>query len=441
MSTTEAKDACVREVEVEVPADVVARQTDTVVEKFRKAVRLPGFRKGKVPATIIRQRFEGEVKGEVVESLVPRYFQQEVERQKLEPVSQPRISDLDLKPGEPLRFKAKFEVLPEIELSGYDQLRAEMEDVKVTDEEVKQAVEHLRQQQATFTAVDDRALADGDFAQVSFRGSPKEGGGLLANVDNILVEVGGTNTVKEFSENLRGARAGEERSFDVHYPADFSDARLAGKTTSYTVNIQGVKQKSVPELNDDFAKELGEFQTLDDLRQRLRQQMEAERKQHAEHVAKEKLVDQLVEANEFPVPESLVEHQVDVRLERGLRALAMQGMRADDMKKMDLPKLRDGQREGARKEVKASLLLEKIAEREKIEVSDEEVGAEIDALAKHTQQAPDAVRARLTREGALDRIRNRIRSDKTLDFLFRRSASGEPEPRPKAPAKRAGKGR
>jgi trigger factor len=431
----------VREVEVEVPADVVARQTDTVVEKFRKAVRLPGFRKGKVPATIIRQRFEGEVKGEVVESLVPRYFQQEVERQKLEPVSQPRISDLDLKPGEPLRFKAKFEVLPEIELSGYDQLRAEMEDVKVTDEEVKQAVEHLRQQQATFTAVDDRALADGDFAQVSFRGSPKEGGGQLANVDNILVEVGGTNTVKEFSENLRGARAGEERSFDVHYPADFSDARLAGKTTSYTVNIQGVKQKSVPELNDDFAKELGEFQTLDDLRQRLRQQMEAERKQHAEHVAKEKLVDQLVEANEFPVPESLVEHQVDVRLERGLRALAMQGMRADDMKKMDLPKLRDGQREGARKEVKASLLLEKIAEREKIEVSDEEVGAEIDALAKHTQQAPDAVRARLTREGSLDRIRNRIRSDKTLDFLFRRSASGEPEPRPKAPAKRAGKGR
>jgi trigger factor len=441
LSPTEAKDACVREVEVEVPADVVARETDTVVEKFRKAARLPGFRKGKVPATIIRQRFEGEVKGEVVESLVPRYFQQEMERQKLEPVSQPRISDLDLKPGEPLRFKAKFEVLPEIELSGYETVRAEVEDVKVTDEEVEQAVEHLRQQQATFTAVDDRVLAGGDFAQVSFRGTPKEGGGQPANVDNILVEIGGANTVKEFSENLRGARAGEERTFDVHYPADFSDTRLAGKTTSYTVNIQGVKQKTLPELNDDFAKELGEFQTLNDLRKRLREQMETERKQHAEHVAKEKLMDQLVEAHEFPVPESLVEHQVDVRLERGLRALAMQGMRADDMKKMDLAKLRDGQRVGARKEVKASLLLEKIAEKEKIEVSDEEVASEIDSLAKHTQQTPDAVRARLTRDGALDRIRNRIRSDKTLEFLFRRSAAGEPDPKPKSPAKRAGKGR
>lgn len=441
MSATETKDACVREVEVEVPADVVARETDSVVEKFRKAARLPGFRKGKVPATIIRQRFEGEVKGEVVESLVPRYFREEVERQKLEPVSQPRISDLDLKPGEPLRFKAKFEVLPEIELSGYDKVRAELEEVKVTDEEVEQAVEHLRQQQATYTAVDDRALADGDFAQVSFRGTPKEGGGQPASVDSILVEIGGTNTVKEFSENLRGARAGEERSFDVHYPADFSDARLAGKTTSYTVNIQGVKQKTVPELNDDFAKELGEFQTMDDLRKRLREQMETERKQHAEHVAKEKLMDQLVEAHDFPVPESLVDHQIDVRLERGLRALAMQGMRADDMKKMDLPKLRDGQREGARKEVKASLLLERIADKEKIEVSDEEVASEIEALAKHTQQTPDAVRARLTRDGALDRIRNRIRSDKTLEFLFRRAASGEPDPQPKSPAKRAGKGR
>ena len=441
MSTAEAKDACVREVEVEIPAEVVARETDSVVEKYRKAVRLPGFRKGKAPATIIRQRFEGEVKGEVVETLVPRYFQQEVARQKLEPVSQPRISDLKLEPGEPLRFKASFEVLPEIELSGYDKLRADIEDVKVSDEEVEQAVEHLRQQQATFTAVEDRALADGDFAQVSFRGAPKEGGGQPANVDNILVEIGGTNTVAEFSENLRGARAGEERSFDVHYPTDFSDTRLAGKTTSYTVNIQGVKQKSVPELNDDFAKELGDFQTLDDLRQRLREQMAGERKQHAEHVAKEKLVDQLVEAHDFPVPESLVEHQVDVRLERGLRALAMQGMRADDMKKMDLAKLRDGQREGARKEVKASLLLEKIAEREKIEVSDQEVAQEIEALAQHTQQAVDEVRARLTRDGALDRIRNRIRSDKTLDFLFRRPASGEPEPNPNPPAKRAGKGR
>lgn len=441
MSPTEAKDACVREVEVEVPADVVARETESVVEKYRKAVRLPGFRKGKAPATIIRQRFEGEVKGEVVETLVPRYFQQEMVRQKLEPVSQPRISDLDLKPGEPLRFKAKFEVLPEIELAGYETLRPELEDVKVTDEEVEQAVEHLRQQQATFTAVDDRALADGDFAQVSFRGTPKEGGGQPASMDSVLVEIGGSKTVQEFSENLRGGRAGEERSFDVHYPADFADTRLAGKTTSYTVSIQGVKQRAIPELNDDFAKELGDFQTLDDLRRRLREQMETERTQHAEHVAKEKLVDQLVEAHDFPVPESLVEHQVDVRLERGLRALAMQGMRADDMKKMDLAKLRDGQREGARKEVKASLLLEKIAERENIEVSDQEVAQEIEALAKHTQQTPDEVRARLTRDGALDRIRNRIRSDKTLDFLFRRSAADGPDPQPKPPAKRAGKGR
>jgi trigger factor len=183
-----------------------------------------------------------------------------------------------------------------------------------------------------------------------------------------------------------------------------------------------LKQKSLPELNDEFAKELGEFASLDDVRKRIREGMEEERQHNVEREAKDKLVDELVKRNDFEVPEALVERQVDLRLERGLRALAAQGMRAEDLKKMDLNRLRAGQKDQAAQEVKASLLLEKIADEEHIEVSDEEIDREVEALATQSKQAPEAIRARLTRDGALDRIRVRIRSEKTLDFLYHQSA-------------------
>src|SRR5207253_11272317 len=196
---------------------------------------------------------------------------------------------------------------------------------------------------------------------------------------------------------------------------------LAGKTFSYTVKVQALKQKNLPELNDDFAKELGEFASLDEVRKRIREGMEQGRLHTAEREAKDKLVDELVKRNDFEVPEALVERQIDIRLERGLRALAAQGMRAEDIKKMDFNRLRVGQRDQALQEVKASLLLDKIAEEEKIDGSDEEIDREVEALAKQSKQTSEAIRARLTRDGALDRIRNRIRNEKTLDFLYHQS--------------------
>jgi trigger factor len=241
-------------------------------------------------------------------------------------------------------------------------------------------------------------------------------------MDEVLVEIGGKNTMPEFTANLRGASAGDEKSFDVVYPADFSDQRLAGKTFSYTVKVHSLKQKTLPELNDDFAKELGEFTSLEDVKKQIHENMENERKHRAEHEAKDKLVAELVKRNDFEVPESLVEHQIDLRLERGLRALAAQGMRQEDLKKMDFARLRAGQKDQAVQEVKAALLLDKVAEHEKIEVSDEELQQELDSLAKQTKQTVEAVRARLTRDGGLDRMKDRIRNEKTLDFLYHQSA-------------------
>jgi trigger factor len=422
VSPTETSHSTKREIEVEIPADEVSRETESLIQKYQKLARLPGFRRGHVPASIIRQRFAEDLKSDVVEALVPRYFRREAERQGLIPVSQPRVTDLQLQENQPLRFKASFEVMPEIKVEGYKELRAQKTEVSVTGEEVEQSLNNLREQHAAFSAVEGRPLADGDFAQVSLDGRPKDGEGKPVHMDDVLVEIAGKNTMPEFTEHLRGASAGDQRSFDVVYPQDASDSRLAGKTLTYTVKVQAIKQKSLPELNDQFATELGEFKNLEEVRQRIREGMEAERKHAAEHEAKDKLVAELVKRSEFEVPEALVERQIDVRLERGLRALAAQGMKAEDLKKMDLNRLRVGQREQALHEVKASLLLDRIAEEEKIAVNDEEIDREIDALAKQSKQQPEAIRARLTREGALDRIRNRIRNEKTLDFLYRQSA-------------------
>ena len=427
-NTPDNKKDIKREISVEIPAAEVARETESQIQRYQKSARLPGFRAGHVPASIIRQRFGDGLKNDVIEALAPRYFRKEAEKQGLIPVSQPRITDLHFHDGEPLRFKASFEVLPEIQVEGYKELRADKPDIAITDEEIEQALANVLEQRATYTDVEGRPLAQGDFAQASMDGRPKDGKDVKeasanpVHMDDVLIEIGGKNTVAEFTQNLTGASAGDERTFDVSYPEDIADKRLAGKTFIYTVKVNGIKQKSLPELNDEFAKELGEFTSLDQVRKQIRENMEAEKRHAAEHAAKDKLVAELVKRNDFEVPESLIDRQIDLRLERGLRALAAQGMKMEDLKKMDLPRLRAGQREQAVGDVKSSLLLERVADLEKIDVSDEEVNREIDSLAKQSKQTSEAVRARLTEDGGLDRIRMRIRSEKTLDFLYHQSA-------------------
>jgi trigger factor len=451
---------CKREVSIEIPAEEVQKATDSVVRRFQKLAKIPGFRAGKVPERIVRTRFADDIRSEVVEQLLPKYYQQAVEKSGYKPVSQPYVTDLKFEEGQPVTFKALFEVMPEITPKDYKSINIERQDISVNDDEVEDALKHLQEQQASFEPVDDRELKDGDFAQISFvgkalgskkildkkkelsearsettdpAGQAQAVGDAIAEaveeevnkpveVNDVMVEIGGGNTVKDFSENLRGAKPGEERSFDVSYAEDFADQRLAGQVMHYDVKVLSVKKKVRPELNDDFAKELGEFATLDELRKRIRENMEAEKQHGIEHTAKEKLVDELVAKNDFPVPQALVDRQIDTRLERGLRALASQGMREQELRKLNFARLREGQKDAAIREVKASLLLDRIAELENIQVTDEELDTEIESAAKQSQQTVESVRARLERDGALERIKDRMRNEKALDFLYRQSA-------------------
>ena len=237
-------------------------------------------------------------------------------------------------------------------------------------------------------------------------------------MNDVLCEIGGRGTLPEFTEHLRGAQVGEERSFEVNYPADFSDRRLAGRTFRYTVEVHGIKQKQLPELNDELARDLGEFQTLEELRAHLRRRLEEQKQRRAEAEAKEKLLDRLVELHDFPVPDFLVERQVQKRLEQTLRGLAAQGVNVGQLK-VDWSEWRARQRPAALRDVKAGMLLERIAEREGIQAEEAEIEREVERLAAATKQSTAVVRSRLTREGALDRMKSRLRSEKTHDFLYR----------------------
>jgi trigger factor len=418
------KNPCERELSVEVPAEEVTKAWQNVLSRFQKHARVPGFRNGKVPASIIRKKFADEIKSEVVEQLIPTAFREETKKQNLIPLGQPRVLELELEEEKPLRFKALFEVLPPFEVEGYKDIKVAREPIVINEEEVEKTVEGLREQNSTYVNVDeDRGLADGDFASVGFESASQDPGAEPVKMDDVLVDIGGSNTLADFSEHLRGAKAGETRSFDVTYAEDFGDKRLAGKTLHYDVEVKGIKTKSVPELNDEWVRDLGqeEMKTLDELRARVREGIEHEKKHQSEHKIKEELLQQLTAKFPIDVPTLLVENSIDQRLERGLRSLVAQGLRAEDIKRMDLSKLREGQREGALRDVRANLLLEKIAELEGIEVSDEELDREISAAALESKQNPAALRKQLEEKNGLGGVRQQMRCDRAMTWLYEQS--------------------
>ena len=415
-----------REVGVEVPADEVSRTFKSVVKRYQKQARIPGFRAGKVPESLIRSRFADGIRQEVVESVLPSHFRTAIEQQHLQPVSQPQLTDLNLTEGQPLSFKAAFEVLPEFSVEGYQQIKVEKPDTTLTEEEFNAELDRVRDSRSTMEPVaEDRALADGDWAQISFKGQIQGDGqadetGQPISGDDVMIEIGGKNTLPSFNDALRGSKPGQELKFEVVYPADFGEKRLAGKTVAYDVEVKSIKKRIQPELNDEFAKELGDYQGVDDFKTKLREHLAADKERRLKTEAQNRLTDAMVAHYHFPVPESMVQNQIDTRLDRGLRALAAQGMRTEDMRKLDFTRLREGQRESAVAEVKATLILDKIAAAENVQISDEEFERELQIISLQTREPLDSLRTRLTNEGALARIREQLRREKTASLLYER---------------------
>jgi trigger factor len=414
-----AEATCRRELDLEIPAEEVSKAMERVAKEFARIANVPGFRRGKAPISLIRRRFADDIKGEVLQSLVPERVEKAVAEQKLTPVSQPQVDKLDYAEGQPLKFRAVFEVLPDFELGNYKGLEIELPAMDVTDEDVGKALEEMRERAAAFAPVEGRAVENGDFVQLKLLGTPAGGGDPL-QADSVLCHIGAEETMAAFNENLRGAKAGEHKNFDVVYPADYPDAKLAAKTYHYAAEVLGIKTKKLPELNDEFAKDVSDAATLDELRKKVRESLEHQRDHKHKELLHERILAALVKLHDFPVPEALVEHQMDVRLERVVRSLAAQGVDPRAVN-VDWVTLRRRQQERAADDVKAELIVDRIASAESIDVTEQEVDQELQHLAGHGGESAEAIRARLTKQGALDRMKAKLRSDKTLDWLAQNS--------------------
>jgi trigger factor len=426
---------CTREVTIDVPADEVTKQFRKVTKRYQKMARIPGFRAGKVPDSLIRSRFAEQIRQDVVEEILPSHFRAAIEKQGLKPVSQPQVTDIQLADGQPLHFKAIFEILPDFSIDGYQSVTVPKPETALTDAEYDAELSRVLDSRSSMEPVlEDRAIAGGDFAEIDFRGeaaqteaeapeTPEATPADPIQGNGVLVEVGGPNTLPAFNEALRGSKPGQELKFEVSYPQDFNEKRLAGKTIAYQIEVKAIKRKVLPDLSDDFAKELGDFETIDAFKSTLREQAAAEKSRQLENAAKDALVSALVERFQFVVPESLVQQQVDARLDRGLRALASQGMSPEDMRKLDFDRLRVAQRESALAEVKGSILLDRIADAEHTEVTDEELEEQLRFISAQSREPLETLRTRLTQDDSLNRIREQLRREKTRASLYDRIGS------------------
>jgi trigger factor len=408
-------EGCKHEIEITVPASEVERETEKVIADLQKKVRLPGFRPGKAPVGLIRSRFESDIRQDVLDRILPRYFNKKVEEDHLQVVGSPRVTDVHFEKGEPLTFKAEFEVAPEFDLGEYRGIEVPYQEPAVTDEDVNQRIEQLREQRAEYVNLDPRPIEDGDYAVIALKST----GGIQPPIeqDELVLHIGDEETLAGFTENLRGLSPGDEKDFEITYPEDYGQERLAGKTIKFHGTVKAIRRKELPELNDDFAKDLGDYQNLDELRDAVRKAIFRDREMRAQQEAKEKIVDKLVEAHDFPVPEAFIDRQIETQVENQLRGLAASGVDPRQLK-LDWEKVRASQRDRAIHNVKGSLLLDRIADREAIVVTQDELDHEVQRIARQRREPVAAVRMQLEKEGAIRRIASHIRTEKTLNFLF-----------------------
>jgi trigger factor len=355
-----------------------------------------------------------------MQHLLPKYFGDAVEERKLEIVRAPQFEAVDYSSGKALRFKAVFEVYPVLSISNYVGIPVEQTSTGVEESEVDESLKRLQEDMAELAPVlEDRPIQMGDFAEISFTGRV-QGDEQPITAEKAVAEVGGKNTLKEFTDNLLGLRVNDEKTFSVSYRPDYPEKRLAGKTAEYTVKVETIKRKDVPEINDEFAQRFGDYKTAEELRKKVREDIEKHKLDSAQEQLREKLLEWLEDNNDFEIPESLVERQLKIRVQRLMRDLSRQGINPQRLD-VDWGKIREDQEKQAARDVKGSLILDYISTKEDIRVSDEDIEAEITKIATETQRPKEKVREVLGKDSGLDRLGEQIRNKKTLDFLQERA--------------------
>ncbi len=412
-----------KQIDIEIESEAVRAAYDSISDRYAKAANVPGFRPGHAPRAVVRTRFKDQIRSELLRELLPDAVQKAIEEHRLEPLGEPELnlenteglSELGQKP---ISFNVNVEVLPEIKLGDYKGLGIARRTRPIAEEDVDRVIESLRENSASLEPVEDRGAQLGDTVTASFHGKfLDDADAEPINVEDVDVVLGGEGVVAEITNNLLEAKEDDEKTFPVSYPADFSSKGLAGKNIEYTVKVSAVRIKELPELDDEWAQSLGdEVGSLAELRTKIREDLEAQAKNEAEGRMRADLIRKLVEAHEFELPERLIQHQTEHRFESVVRDMIGQGIDPRNPQ-LDWDKARDSLKEQAGYDLRGSLLLERIADEEEIEVGDQEIDDEINAVAAASRQTPEQVRAILTKQGGERSIAGRLRNRKALDVL------------------------
>ena len=418
---------------VEIESDVVDQEIDKVARDYGKAARIPGFRPGKVPPKVVRQRFRDQILHDVAHGLIPRAVDEALRERGVEPVDTPDIRDVVVEEGQPLKFTATFDTVPPIDPGEYSTIRLMRASLTVQDAAVDQAMEGLRERAARYEPVEDRGVEPGDSVLMDLTRTAQAAPSVVLTDadapvaqpqtdrhDNVTVDIGATANPPGFDEQLTGLTTGATKSFDITYPADYAIAELAGTTVRYDVAVKAVRKRIVPELDDEFAKDLGDFGSLDALRARVREDLEHEARHEADREIRAELMKQLATRVTFDVPQALLEREIDRRVEEFVRRLIDQQI--DPMKtNINWEDFRERQKEAAAEAVRGALVLDEVARREQVAVSHDEVDAEVARYAERTGRTPAAVRARLEKEGGISRLYAGLRRERAIDFLLSRA--------------------
>jgi trigger factor len=409
-----------RDLTIEVPSEVVNEAIGDAAAKLARSVKIPGFRPGKVPSNVIRQRFKPQIMQDVAEHLISKAVGEALVEKGVEPIGTPDIKDLVLEEGKPLTFKATFDVVPSFDPGDLSTIEAVEPSRAIEDEAVNQSLERLRERNARYEAVEGGVVEGGHTVVVGLerKGTDKEGKpGETEKHEQVNIELGAPSNPPGFDSEVIGMVPGSSKNFTITYPEDYAIPELAGGKVDYTVNLKEIKKRVIPALDDELAKDLGEFESLDALRARIREDLEHEAMHAAERQLRQDVLKQLAARVPFAVPESLVEREIDRRLEDFARRLMDQ--RIDPRQaNIDWNAFREGQRAPAVEAVGSAIVLDEIVKREQITVTDEDIDAELQRYADQTGHSVASIRARLQKDGELGRLAAGLRREKAVAHVM-----------------------
>ena len=412
-----------KKLKVEVPAEVAGKEFNQIANDYKKHARLPGFRPGKAPLQLVKRRFRKDICKDVLQRLIPESYDQALREREVKPLGDLRIEQLSFEEGESLSYEAQVEILPEITLPEYRGLEVQVPTEALTEEMVEEQLEKIRQRQAPLVTVSDRTTAaDGDYATVDLEGKylDQDPDGKPAEPiaeKNVTLQLGGEHTHKSFDQGLNGMDVGEKKTFEVTYEPDYPEEKLAGHRVRFNVVLNDIKLLDLPDLDDEFARGLGEFENLGKLKDKIREELNHQLEQNRASKLRQELVQKLIDATNFEVPELLVENRIDDKVRDLAYDMARQGLNPTKTD-VDWSSMRSDLRAVAEKETRAGLILAKIADQEGFDISPQEVSQELEGLAESTNQPIDKVRQHFQedsrREGLVDQIRRR----KALDIVL-----------------------